>query len=131
MREAVPDGVLHLPVNEHRRGNGFAAVQHAVADGGNFGLFFDNTLFRIKQQGDDVFHAFDMGGEAAFPHNLFFLVRAGSELVAQLAHVLTEAFHAAGAQDGMIVHVEELVFARGRAGVDDQNFHGCYPLIRG
>ena len=121
--EAVTDDLLHVFVHLHGLGDGFAAVQHAVADGVDLALVLDDALFRVGQQGDDQFHGFHVGGEGAFAHDLFFVVAVRSDLVGQLAHALADAFGQTGSQDGLGVHFQQLIFAGGRASVDNQYFH--------
>ena len=121
--EAVTDDLLHVFVHLHGLGDGFAAVQHAVADGVDLALVLDDALFSVGQQGDDQFHGFHVGGEGAFAHDLFFVVGVGGDLVGQLAHALADAFGQTGSQDGLGVHFQQLIFAGGRASVDNQYFH--------
>ena len=55
--------------------------------------------------------------------DFLFLVATGSNLMAQFAHRLPDTFDDTGAQNGLVVHIEQLVFTRRRTRVDDQNFH--------
>lgn len=55
--------------------------------------------------------------------DLFFLVRVRGDLVGQAALVLSDAFGKAGAEDGVGIHFQQLVFAGRGARIDDQNFH--------
>ena len=121
--EAVANDFFHFFVDKHRIGDRFAAMQYAVPNGRDFRLVLNNPFFGIQKQGNDVLHPFNVRGEGALDYDFFFLVAAGSNLVAQFAHRLPNAFDDTGAQDGLVVHIEQLVLTRRRTRVDDQNFH--------
>ena len=76
-----------------------------------------------RMQGNDVFHPFNVRGEGTLDNDFLFLVCTGSNLMAQFAHRLPDTFDDTGAQNGLVVHIEQLVFTRRRTRVDDQNFH--------
>ena len=121
--EAVADDFFYLFVDKHGIGDRFAAMQHAVPDCRDFRLVLNNALFGVQKQGNDVFHPFNVRGEGTLDNDFLFLVCTGSNLMAQFAHRLPDTFDDTGAQNGLVVHIEQLVFTRRRTRVDDQNFH--------
>ncbi len=122
-QEAIPDDVLDVLIHPHRVRDGFAAVQHAMADGEYFALVLDDAHFRIGQQGDDQLHGLHMGGEGRLANQLVFLVRIRGDFVGQATAGLTDALGKAGAEHALRVHLQQLIFARRGTRVDHQYFH--------
>ena len=121
--KALPYNALDAVVHAHGLAHGFAAVQHAVPDGVDFALVFDNALLGIGEQGDDQLHGVHMGLELRLADEFFFLVRIRGDFVGQATAPLADAFGQTGAEHAAVVHFQQLVFAGRRARVDDQNFH--------
>ena len=115
--------LLHALIHQHGIAHGFAAVQHAVADGVNFALVLDNALVAVGQQGDDQFHGFDMGGEEGLANKLFFLVRIGDDFMGEASAFLADALGKTGAEHAARVHFQQLILAGRGTRVNHQNFH--------
>ncbi len=126
--EAVLDDLLHLLVDEHRLGHGLAAVEHAVANGVDLVLALDDALFGVGEQGDDELDGFLVGREGLFLDDLLFLGAVGIDLVGELAHLKANALGEAGAEDLVVVHFNELIFAGRGSCVHNQYFHAVCSL---
>ncbi len=99
-------------------------VQHAMAYAVDFLLVLDHADLRINQQRNDQFHGLDMGWEILVAHNFLLLVGIGHDLCASsLPFFQANAFGKAGAENCFVAHVDELIFAGGRAGIDYKYLH--------
>ena len=121
-RDALADDVLDRFVDLDRGGDLFAAVEHAVADGLDFGQALQDADLRIDELGADrteavgvVLHAF--GG--------FFELETVRTLDDEVRSRGADTLHEAGCDDGIVAafHVEKSEFEGGAAGVDHENFH--------
>ena len=121
-RDALADDVLDRFVDLDRGGDFFAAVEHAVTDGLDFGQALQDADLRIDELGADraeavgvVLHAF--GG--------FFELESVRALDDEVRGRGADAFHQAGRDHGIVAafHVEKRKFEGGAAGVDHENFH--------
>ncbi len=115
----LPDALIH----EDGLRDFLAPVQHAMAYAVDFLLVLDHADLRINQQRNDQFHGLDMGWEILVAHNFLLLVGIGHDLVRQLALFQANAFGKAGAENCFVAHVDELIFAGGRAGIDYKYLH--------
>ena len=121
-RDALADDVLDRFVDLDRGSDLFAAVQHAVTDGLDFGQALQDADLRIDEFGADraetvgmVLHAF--GG--------FLELETVRTLDDEVRSRGADAFHEAGSDDGVAAafHIEEGEFEGRTAGVDHKNFH--------
>ena len=119
------DALDDLFVNQYRLAEQCAALHNAVTNGGNLAQVADDTHFAV---GQGVFHLLESGG-VVLHGNLDVLGTAVSGLVTENAHFQTDALAVALAQHLLILHVNELVFQRRAARIDNQNFHSFYFLL--
>ena len=96
-----------------------------MAYGCNFALILDDTLVLVGEEFDNELHGLLVGGEGLLADDFFFFVRIGSNLVGKATHLKADALGYAGAEHSLGFHLDELVFAGRRAGIDNKNFHKC------
>ena len=110
-------------VDQARGGELLAAVQHAMADRADLAQVGDDAVLLAGQRLKHQLH----GGvviRQLLDLDLVLLVRVLVRqvgLVAADAHA--DALDEALGDDGLVLHVDQLVLQRRRAGIDDQNLH--------
>ena len=124
-RYAVLDRLEHLFGDDNAVREELAAVYHAVTDCVDLAHRGDNTLFRIEQHVDDRLDRFLMGRHSDVELELFIRLVAGVGEHAVDADALAQALSHDLARFG----VEQLVFQRRAAGIDNQNFHLQNSLV--
>ena len=116
--EAVTDSLLGRVVHDDGSRKRVAAVQHPVAHGANLIGALDYAELRILQ---DLEHQLGSGFMVRnFLGNLGLFV---SGAVLQSAAFDTDPLDQALGQLFLAVHVDQLIFQRGRTRVYNQNFH--------
>ena len=118
------DLVDDLVGDEDRLAEDGAALDDPVADGGDFGDGIDNLAFALGQHFNDLFKGFGMGRESAVLGSGI----AGGGLVGDAA-VDADPLAVALGHDLFVVHVHQLIFQRGAARVDNQDFHTMIPFL--
>ena len=124
--DAVFNGLHNVIGDQNAGGKGLAAVNNAVADSVDLLHAGDNTVLGAGELINDRGNGFGMSGHGDIfvEHRLIADERGVLEVTVD-AYALAQTL----CQDTLGVHVEELVFQRGAAGVDDKNFHGLVPFL--
>ena len=110
--------------DEDRLAEDRAALDDPVADSGDFGDGIDDFAIALGQHLDDLLKGLGVGREGA----VFGSGIAGGGLVGDAA-VDADPFTVAFGHDLFGVHVHQLIFQRGAARVDNQDFHMLLPFL--
>ena len=96
-----------------------AALRHAVADGGDLGELLDDAGFRIRERLRHHLERFDV----VVHDNALLDGAAVRRLMGKHAAFQADAFAISLGKHLFVVHVDELVFERRAARIDNQYFH--------
>ena len=113
------DILNNLIGNQGRLLVNFAAVQHAMADCGDLGNVINDLALTGGENGNYFQESLFVGRES----DIFVNLAAVSGLVTDVAHLQADTFAVAFCQYTLIGHIDELIFQRRAAGVDNQDFH--------
>ena len=118
--DALFDRLHDLVVDQHGGGKLLAAVDDAVTDGVNLLHRAYNAVFLARQLVDDSGDRLGVRGhgDVFVEDRLVAYERAVLEMA-----VDADALAKALGHDGFALHVDQLIFQRGAACVDDENFH--------
>ena len=112
---------LDCVVYDYALGEFFSSVHHAVAHGVDFAVALDAAFGFVGELAQHGFDGSFVVGEAEF-HDVFAAVGA---FVFQESVGKADFFHSAFGEHFLAVGVDEFVFYRAAARVQNKYFHGC------
>ena len=123
--DMVFDGGLDLWGDDHRPGEGFAPVHHAVAHSADLAQVGEGRALPLGEGFEDQPQA-----DGVVLYNPLYRHRHRPDAPRQPATRLTDALDHTAGQHPLIRHVEQLELDGRAARVDDQNLHGLPPRAR-
>ena len=115
--DILADAVQHFLVYKRGLRELFTAVKHTVTDRLNLVHGLDRAVFRVRKRLDDFQHRRAVIGHVLFEDELFLARRRVRQCRTFDANPLDQAFRL----HGFGVHIDQLIFDRRAAGVNDQD----------